>query len=477
MASWRDLRNSTRPQRLFLDALTAQGQYEGVSAPKVLYGGAGFGGKSYGIRTAAVEICGVLKSLGYTKPQGAIFCKTYPDLAARQVGKLRTEFERDLGIGEVVDSKVDGLMFRFHDEQMGLFYLRNADSPDKYRGAEYDFILVDELTEWLRDEYDLILYPLRSGRSSGIPFLSFGGASNPDGRGHGWVKKLWIEKNYEGEPPGIVPDQYIFIPAKATDNPAYNENVENTLTSFRDPMLVKARRHGSWDLASGTRFGLYSKLIHGFEWQDFENEYGIDMGYEAILARREMFNVIASLDYGTDIHSASAFYVHVYDWKGRIWTVKEEYMQGMFLKQQSAIIKRACEEWGVSKVFCDPSLLGRDSDGISRLMKFRRNGVNMLPAVNDRVEGWATLDDALQYGWDEKTGEVNTPPKWRIHNSCWELHQFLANAPRDDARPEDVSSKFRRDHAGDAARYGLHSYSRGPMMTKEEYERAMHNYQ
>ena len=55
-------------------------------------------------------------------------------------------------------------------------------------------------------------------------------------------------------------------------------------------------------------------------------------------------------------------------------------------------------------------------------------------------------------------GELELHPEWRIHESCKELHTFLANAPRDELSPEDVSRKFKKDHAGDSVRYMLHSH-------------------
>lgn len=85
----------------------------------------------------------------------------------------------------------------------------------------------------------------------------------------------------------------------------------------------------------------------------------------------------------------------------------------------------------------------------------------MLPGIHDRIEGWGSFDEGLYYRRNAETGELN-PPKWRMHRDCKELILFLATAPRDELKKEDVSKKFARDHAGDGARYFVHSYMKAP---------------
>jgi phage terminase large subunit len=361
-------------------------------------------------------------------------------------------------VGKLGRNMTHGLHFKFYDPTLGGFFLRNAKDPDAYRGIEYDWLLIDELTEFMRDEFDGLMYLLRSGDD--LPFFAFGAATNPDGVGHGWVKKLWIEKDFEDEK-GYKPEQFNFIPARAWDNPTFRPEIEAKLTSFKDEMLVKARWEGSWDIASGTRFR-FERGVHVFSQKDFEQHYGDSYSMKELLNNEDLFQIYGSLDYGTDINAASAFHLHAVDWKGAIWTFAEMYMQGLFLSDQAEAIREFIKPYNVRRIYCDPSLLGKDSDGINRIAKFRARGVHMMPGINDRVEGWGSMDEGLYFRRNQATGELS-PPKWRIHSDCKELILFLATAPRDELKKEDVAKNFARDHAGDGARYFIHSYMKAPV--------------
>lgn len=382
-------------------------------------------------------------------------------------------------VGKLSFSRIHGLHFKFFDESLGGFYLRNVSDPSSYRGVQFDWLLIDELTEFSREDWDHLMYLLRSGKK--LPFLSFGAATNPDGIGHGWVKRLWIDKDFEDEHELLrkTQDQFIFIPARAHENPAFDERVATQLQSFKNPLLVAARWEGSWDIASGVRFPQFKRSIHTFTWEEFQSEYG-DHEPAELLKDKDLFAIYGSLDYGTDINAASAFYLHAVDWKKRVWTFGEVYMQGLFLREQADIMRPIIQDWGVRRTYADPSLQGKDSDGISRFSKFRDLGVPIVAGLNDRIEGWATLDLLLdvQYRLNSETGvrEPISPPRWRIHRSeCSNLVRQLATAPRDAratsgirvARLEDIDPRFGDDHGLDSVRYMLHSYFKGTMPKPE----------
>lgn len=401
--------------------------------------------------------------MGFVAPWGVLMCKTYTELNDRQVRQIMREGEL-LELGRLRKTAIGGQFFEFYDPSLGGFYLRNADDPDKRKGVEFDWMGVDELTQFQRDEYDSLKYMLRSGRR--IPFKVFMAATNPDGIGHGWVKRMWIEGDFSDDEKlvqqGLLyPEDFVFIPAKATDNPTFDSTIQATLMGFSDPMLVAARWGGSWDLASGSRFSQFNRHTHVFDWDQFKDAFNTVAPPEQILKEIDLCYIYGSLDYGTDINSASAFYLHAVDTYGRVWTIHEEYMQGMYLESQAEIIKKACGRLEIAGIYCDPSLMGKDSDGISRLFKFRDLGVYLTPGLNDRIEGWATLDGMLSHRSPSADGPGRAPV-WRIHESCRHLIKFLSSAPRDELRPEDVSRKFRDDHAGDSVRYFGHSYFKKP---------------
>jgi hypothetical protein len=417
------------------------------------------------LRTGAVEINARLRDLGFPGRWGVLICKTYTELADRVVRDIQKELCGAADLGRIRNTKTGGWFFEFHDPSLGGFYLRNVgDNPDEKRGIQYDWMGFDELTQIQKREYDALKYTLRSGDA--LPFKTFFAASNPDGIGHGWCKRYWIERDFTDEEhlvkQGLLyPDDFVFIPARATDNPAFDTSIQATLMGFEDPMMIKARWEGSWDLTGGLRFSQFNRGVHTFEWGEFEQYYGRGYSRSSILNDIDLMYVYGSLDYGTDVNSASAFYLHAVDTRGRVWTFLELYMQGAYLDVQAELIKEACAPYRIQGIYCDPKLNDRESDGISRFYKFRERGVHLTPGINSRVEGWSTLDALLNYRRLDD-GELIKPPQWRIHHSCRHLTRFLTSAPRDDLRPEDVSHKYRDDHAGDSARYMMHSYFKRP---------------
>jgi len=478
---WRD-RNTLFPQqRVFCDALTCRGPFASIydlktrengttfQTPEVLYGGAGFGGKSRGLRAAAFELNYDLRERGFPGRWGVLVCKTYSDLMDRHARDLT----REMGdLGRIRKTAMEGYFWQFYDPSLGGFYLRNIGSdPEQKRGAQFDWMLVDELTQLLKGEFDAVRYLLRSGDN--LPYLSFGAGTNPDGIGHGWVKRLWIDRDFSDiehliKAGVISKTDYHFIQAMAKHNPAPSPQIHATLMSNSDPMLVKSRWEGSWDLSFGTRFMQFSRKVHSFGWKEFEERYGVGTPYQKIL-KSERFQLFGSLDYGTAADSASAFYLHAVDEDRNVWTFNELYMQGTYLDNQAELIHSVLSQWDdrVKIIFADPALDQPDSDGISRLFKFRSRGVPLIPAINDRIEGWATLDEFLMYRRGDDA-EALSQPKWRIHEDCRQAQRFLLSAPRDEVRMEDVSRRFADDHAGDSLRYFFHSYFQGPARQKKQ---------
>lgn len=490
LVAWRDARNSTLPQRAYLDLLTAQGPWVGGTDPLLkpragggrftpfgLYGGAGFGGKSFCLRTAIVEIAARNVMSGAPGQWGTLFCVEYEELKKRQIVEMLKDWEGDgdnraVGLGQLGTVQLSnniGWHFRFHDPRMGGVFLKNIpeggkDPSRKQKGGNVVYILVDELTELNRAMFDAIVYPLRSNME-GVRCLPFGGVTNPDGIGHAWVKKLWIERDFSGESRLMRPDDFRFVQAMAWDNPTFDESVAVKLAGNADPMLVKARWEGSWDLNMGARFSQYSALVHDFEWEDFEATYGGCMSFRDLLRYPGLFEIYASMDYGTSPESATAYYLHAVDPKCRVWTFAELYLRGMFLDEQAEAMLQFEQEWGVEPAirFCDPSLRGRESDGINRWSKFANHSLLFQLGNNDRVEGWATMDKFLRWRMNKNTGE-RLGPLWRVHRSCRELRRFLSEAPRDERKMEDIARSYRDDHPGDSARYFFHSYFGPPLL-------------
>ena len=76
---------------------------------------------------------------------------------------------------------------------------------------------------------------------------------NPGGRGHGYVKRIFIDRQYRS---GENPEDYTFIQAKVTDNQALMDAQPEYIRQLEalPPKLRKAWLEGSWDIFSGQFF-------------------------------------------------------------------------------------------------------------------------------------------------------------------------------------------------------------------------------
>ena len=84
---------------------------------------------------------------------------------------------------------------------------------------------------------------------------------NPGNVGHGWVKRLFIDRRYnEGEDAG----DYAFIPARIWDNavlmeadPGYVRQLQSLPEELR-----RAHLDGDWDVFLGQYFKEFSRDLH-----------------------------------------------------------------------------------------------------------------------------------------------------------------------------------------------------------------------
>lgn len=119
-------------------------------------------------------------------------------------------------------------------------YLDSEDDAMNYKGTDWQYIFIDELTEipW-ESAYDYLHSRMRRPKGSNIP-LRLRCTTNPGGPGHEWVKRKFITEKRPN---------HFFIPAFLQDNP-YIDQVDyrrrlNTLHPIIRDMLL----YGIWDIA------------------------------------------------------------------------------------------------------------------------------------------------------------------------------------------------------------------------------------
>ncbi len=155
-----------------------------------LYGGAMGGGKSYFLRWMAVKLLDYYwRRTGQKGIRIGLFCEDYPSLKDRHLSKIQYEFPIEMG--EL--NKADHDFVLNHDGR-GVICFRNLDDVSKYQSSEFAGELVDELTKNEKKTFDFLRTRLRWPKIDDPRFV---GATNPGGIGHNWVKKLWMDKEYE----------------------------------------------------------------------------------------------------------------------------------------------------------------------------------------------------------------------------------------------------------------------------------------
>jgi hypothetical protein len=153
-------------------------------------------------------------------------------------------------------------------------HLKDENAYSKYKGHEYQKILIEELTDISReDDYEKLL---GSNRSTNKIKPQVFATTNPDGIGHDWVKKRFM---CDQPLHGVIVDgkrTRIFIPSLLIDNPFLsNSTYRDYLESIKDPVLRQQWLDGSWeDIPIEGSF--YGKMIRDLEEQGHITEVPIE---------------------------------------------------------------------------------------------------------------------------------------------------------------------------------------------------------
>jgi predicted phage terminase large subunit-like protein len=132
-------------------------------------------------------------------------------------------------------------------------YLNNTNDYLRYKGSEFNFIGMDEVTEIRESDYRYMFSRLRrpaSGPLSQVP-LRMRSASNP---APNWVRQRFIVEGLE--------KGRIFVPSKLTDNPGIDADSYRQALQALDPIERRRLEEGDWwSTTLGTMFDRESVVI------------------------------------------------------------------------------------------------------------------------------------------------------------------------------------------------------------------------
>lgn len=205
---------------------------------EIFFGGAAGPGKSWLLLASALQYVDVP---GYA---ALIVRKNYPDLS--QPG----------GLMHRAHEWLDGTDAWWNEERktwtfpcpgggrstLSFGHMDSEGEKKRYKGGEYQFIGLDELTDFTKDEAIFLMSRLRRTVSLKVP-VRFRAASNPGGKGHVWVKERYIDGHGTGD--------RIFIPSLLEDNPHVPLAEYEKFLNRLDPVTRERLRRGDWTVIDG----------------------------------------------------------------------------------------------------------------------------------------------------------------------------------------------------------------------------------
>jgi len=233
MADWNKIYEYLQPKEsLFCpeEASLTQKVFLRSYALEGLFGGAAGGGKSSALLMAALQYVDV------PSYSAILFRRTYADLALP--GALMDRFRSWVMAYEDVHWNANSYVATFPSgARVSFGYLNNTNDYLRYKGSEFQFIGMDEVTEIRESDYRYMFSRLRrpaSGPLSKVP-LRMRSASNP---APNCVRQRFI---VEGKN-----EQRFFVPSFLTDNPGIDAESYRQALSVLDPVERRRLELGDW---------------------------------------------------------------------------------------------------------------------------------------------------------------------------------------------------------------------------------------
>jgi len=204
-----------------------------------LFGGAAGGGKSSALLMAALQYVDV------PNYSAILFRRTYADLALP--GALMDRFKSWIAGQDEIHWNANSYVATFPSgARISFGYLNNTNDYLRYKGSEFQFIGMDEVTEIRESDYRYLFSRLRrpaTGPLSQVP-LRMRSASNP---APNWVRQRFI---VEGKETGRI-----FVPSLLTDNPGIDADSYRQALTALDPVERRRLEMGDWwSTTLGTMF-------------------------------------------------------------------------------------------------------------------------------------------------------------------------------------------------------------------------------
>lgn len=414
------------------------------------YGGARGGGKSWAVRAKAKIMATV-----YSGIKILIVRRTYPELINNHINTMRKELQ---GIAKYNDKDK---VFRFRNGSMIQFvYCAKDKDLEHIQGTEYDLIFIDEATQL--SEYQIKQIIACNRGANDFPKRIYM-TCNPGGQGHGYVKRIFIDKKYiDGE----NPQDYAFIQSLVDDNtalmqtqPEYKRNLEMLPAKLR-----KAWLEGSWDIYEGQFF---EEFVVGDEQQQRDRRWThVIEPFEIPME----WKVYRSYDFGYAKPFSCGWWT--VDYMGTIYRILELY--GCTETANEGVKWTPDEQFRKIREIetTHPWLAGRDIHGVADPSIWdasRGSSVNdtamkhqvfFTPGDNSRIAGWMQMRYRMQFN---EQGEA----QMYVFNNCQSFIRTIPTLCYSETNPEDLDTSG-EDHIADETRYFCMQHIIAPRKSAED---------
>ena len=383
--------------------------------------------------------------------------KTNPELIANHIKPLKEMLHvgtKD-ALAKYNDSKKEmtfpngsEILFRYCDSEQDV---------DRYQGTEVDVLFLDEATQLSEEQMKKICACVRGVNN--FPKRTYY-TCNPGGKGHGYIKRLFIDKSYEI---GEHAEDYSFIQSLVTDNKALMESDPEYIKQLESlpPKLREAWLNGRWDVFEGAFFEEFRATPDMAKCE----EAGVD--YETAVEEGLWTHVIKpfdipldwkiyrSYDWGYGKPFSCGWWAVDYDGtayrilelygctqtpnEGVRWTNKQQFEEIARIEREHPWLKGKRIR-GVA----DPSIWD-GSKGISAAEEADKNGVYFEAGINDRIAGWMQIRERLKF-------DENGKAMIYFFDNCKASIRTIPLMMFDEHKVEDLDTDL-EDHACDEIRY------------------------
>lgn len=313
----------------------------------------------------------------------------------------------------------------------------------KYQGQEYDWIFIEEATQFTEQEFRGLAACCRG--ATPFPKRVYLTA-NPGGIGHQWVKRLFVTRDFL---PQENADDYLFLKATVEDNvdllkgsPDYINALDLLPEDIR-----QAHRFGDWDALAGGYFPEFTVRTHVVK------PFDIPQGW----ARYRAF------DYGLDMFACLWIAV---DYSGRCY-VYREFAESRLIVSMAATAALSCTPAyeRIEYTVAPPDMWSTMKDtGKTMAQGFIDGGLSIVRANNSRVAGWMAVKELMKIRADGKPGLV-------VFDTCKGLIDDLQAIQHDEKNVSDCAKNpHELTHRPDALRYWCQMRTITPEQIRQDDE-------